>query len=85
MTWDDYSHECQQCWDNYNAVPRREPCWSHRGKEHVHRELDDTMKGSTYVWRADDAPHDFSAEPSLLNRLHFLRWLWRYRKTEEEH
>jgi len=85
-TWDrDYSWECNSCWERYNAVPRQEPCHQHKGQVHVHRQMDDTLKGSTYVWHMDDSPYDFSGEPKLLHRLHFMRWLWRYRMDESQH
>lgn len=84
-SWNEYSHECDACFRNYNAMPRQEPCYQHKGQQIIHRELDDTLKGSTYVWREDDAPYDFSGEPKLMERLHFLRWLWRHRFAEAEH
>ena len=84
-TWEDYSDECESCWRAYNAVPRGEPCYQHKNQPIVRRELDDKLKGGTYVWHRDDSPHDFSGDPLLLQRLHFLRWLFRYRVPESEH
>ncbi len=85
MTWDDYNHECQACFDRYNGMPRQEPCYQHKNQPQHHRHLDDIIRNRDYQWGRDDSPYDFSGEPSLLNRLHFLRWLWRYRKGETCH
>lgn len=80
----DYSHECQACFERYNAVPRQEPCYQHKGQKHVHRQLDDVLTGADYHWGRDDSSYDFSRDPFLNNRLAWLRWLWAA-KPEAEH
>src|SRR6185437_3631300 len=58
VSWNEYSHECDACWRNYNSNPPSGPCHTHKGMQFDHGKVVQTDQPVVedrmvfgYTWR----------------------------------
>jgi hypothetical protein len=80
MSWEDYNHNCNSCYQSYMKNPPGDPCYSHKGKpgnEPSAQGPEEYQKVfGAPAWREDEPAYDFAADPFLSNRLGFLKFIW---------